>query len=184
MSRMLLSLLLLLPTAALAHPGHGDQSSFLSGLSHPVGGLDHLLAMVAVGLCASVLGGRALWALPLAFVGGMVAGGVMGAAGVPLPGVEPVILASIIVLGTLTAAALNPSPLVIAAVTAGFGLFHGHAHGAEGPDGGLALYALGFALATMALHIAGIALGQGLRRTLTRVAGGLTALAGLGLIFA
>lgn len=184
MNRMLLTLLLLLPTAALAHPGHGDESSFLSGLSHPVGGLDHLLAMVAVGLCATVLGPRALWALPLAFVGGMVLGGVLGAGGAPLPGVEPVILASIIVLGAMTAAALNPSLALVAGVTALFGLFHGHAHGAEGPEGGLALYALGFALSTMALHLAGIALGQGLRRDLTRLAGGLTALAGVALIFA
>ncbi|MFE3835956.1 HupE/UreJ family protein [Pseudogemmobacter sonorensis] len=181
MNRIMLTLMLLLPTAALAHPGHGVEYSFLAGLTHPVGGLDHLLAMVAVGLCASVLGGRALWALPLAFVGGMVAGGLAGAAALPLPTVEPMILASIVVLGALTAAALNPSLPLVAAVTAAFGLFHGHAHGTEGPTGGLALYAIGFVLATAGLHLAGIALGRGLQRNLTRVAGGLTAIAGVAL---
>lgn len=174
-----------LPAAVFAHDGHG--AGFLSGLAHPLGGADHLLAMLAVGLWAAMLGGRALWALPCAFVGAMLAGGVLGLAGLPLPGVEPMILASVILLGVAGALALR-LPLGWAALgVAVFGLFHGHAHGAEGPDSGLALYAAGFALATMGLHLAGLAVGLGLNRVAAsrslRVLGAGTALGGLSMIF-
>lgn len=140
-------MLLLAPTMALAHAGH-DEGSFLSGLTHPVGGADHVLAMLAVGLMAAQWSGRALWALPVAFVLAMVAGGLAGAAGLPFPAVEPMILASIIVLGVLVALALRPRLGRVLPLVALFGAAHGWAHGAEGPDAGLALYALGFALAT------------------------------------
>lgn len=189
MKRILLSAsLLLLPGAALAHSGHIGGNALAAGIGHPLGGADHVLAMVAVGLWAALLGGRALPALPLAFVVAMLAGGAAGAAGMPLPGVEPMILASIVALGAAAALALRPAlPHAVAAVAL-FGLFHGHAHGAEGPEAGLALYAAGFALATMALHLAGVGLGIGLvrlsRAALVRGLGGATAVAGLALAIA
>lgn len=173
------------PAIALAHEGHG--AGFLAGLGHPVGGMDHLLAMLAVGLWAAMLGGRALWALPLAFVGAMLAGGILGLASLPLPGVEPMILASVVLLGVAAALALRLPPVWAAVAVAAFGLFHGHAHGAEGPETGLALYAAGFALATMGLHLAGLAVGLGLDRLAARgtlrVLGVGTALGGLSLVF-
>lgn len=171
----------LLPQIALAHPGH-SQGWFTAGLSHPVGGADHLLAMVALGLLASQLAGRALWALPCAFVGAMIAGGAAGYAGLPFPGVEPMILASVVILGALVAMAVRPPLALLVPGVALFGLAHGWAHGAEGPAQGLAAYALGFATATMALHLAGIGIGQLLQRdAMLRALGGVTAFAGLAL---
>ena len=172
-----------LPTLALAHAGH-DQGTFAAGALHPVGGSDHVLAMVAVGLLAAQMGGRALWAAPMAFVGAMVAGGLLGAGGLPFAAVEPMILASVIVLGAITALAarlpLNAAlPMIVL-----FGAAHGWAHGAEGPDSGLALYALGFALVTAALHGAGIALGKGLGALALRAMAGMATVAGLALAFA
>lgn len=173
---------LLLPQAALAHPGHHDQGQFVSGLTHPVGGTDHLLAMVALGLLAAQVGGRALWALPLAFVGGMIAGGVAGFAGLPFPGVEPMILASVIILGALVAMAARLPLAVLLSGAAVFGLAHGWAHGAEGPADGMAVYAAGFALATLALHGAGIGIGKVLQSgALLRVLGAAASVAGLAL---
>lgn len=184
-SLLLSALLVAMPAAVLAHEGHG--SGFLSGLGHPVGGMDHLLAMLAVGLWAAMLGGRALWALPLAFVGAMLAGGMLGLAGLPLPGVEPMILASVVLLGVAAALALRLPPGWAALAVAAFGLFHGHAHGAEGPETGLALYAAGFALATMGLHLVGLAIGLALNRLAgsgtLRLLGVGTALGGLSLVF-
>ncbi|VDS09124.1 HupE / UreJ protein [Paracoccus haematequi] len=171
---------LLLPQAALAHPGHHDDGQFLSGLTHPIGGADHLLAMVALGLLAAQIGGRALWALPLAFVGSMIAGGLAGYAGLAFPGVEPMILASVIILGALVAMAARLPLAVLLPGVAVFGFAHGWAHGAEGPTQGLSLYAVGFAVATMALHLAGIALGKAAQNgALLRGLGGGTAAAGL-----
>ncbi|MFN3972623.1 MAG: HupE/UreJ family protein [Gemmobacter sp.] len=181
---LLAALVLMIPLVALAHPGGHEGSAFASGLGHPVGGLDHVLAMVAVGLLAVMTGGRAVWAMPVAFVAAMLAGGVMGAVGLPVAGVEPMILASIVVLGVAVALAVRVPLLPVLAVIALFAVVHGHAHGAEGPSVGLAAYAAGFALATAGLHLAGIALGALLRRAsaiLPRVAGGGTALAGLAL---
>lgn len=180
MKRILLALLLA-PTAAFAHVGNGGEAPFLSGLAHPLGGADHLLAMLAVGLWAAMLGGRAIWALPGAFVGAMLAGGLMGAAGLPLPGVEPMILASVVVLGVTAALALRPALPHAIAFVALFGLFHGHAHGAEGPATGLATYAAGFVAATMALHLVGVVLGRMARGALPRLLGALTAVAGVAL---
>lgn len=175
---------LLLPQIALAHPGHG-QSQFLGGLSHPLGGADHLLAMVALGLLAAQLGGRVLWALPLTFVGGMMAGGLTGWAGIALPAVEPMILASVIILGVLVAMAGRPPLSVLLPGVAVFGLAHGWAHGAEGPAQGLISYGAGFAVMTLALHLAGIGAGQILKSgALLRGLGGAAALAGLTLAMA
>lgn len=175
---------LLAPTAALAHAGH-ETGSFLAGMQHPVGGTDHLLAMVAVGLWAAQTGGRALWAAPLTFVGAMLAGGAAGAAGLPFPAVEPMILASVILLGALIALAARLPLAVVLPVLAAFGAAHGWAHGAEGPTAGMATYALGFAVMTAALHGAGLLGGLTLQRLaslpVSRALGGVTALAGLAL---
>lgn len=173
----------LLPQLALAHTGH-NQSQFTGGLSHPVGGADHLLAMVALGLLAAQIGGRAFWALPCTFVGTMIAGGAAGWAGLPFSGVEPMILASVVILGALVAMAVRLPLAVMLPGVAIFGFAHGWAHGAEGPAQGLLAYATGFALTTMALHLAGIGLGALLRRgALLRGLGGGAALAGLTLGF-
>lgn len=178
---VIISATTLLPQIALAHPGH-DQGQFIGGLSHPVGGTDHLLAMVTLGLLAAQTGGRGLWALPAAFVGSMIAGGLAGWAGLPFAGVEPMILASVVILGALVAMAARLPLAVLLPGVAVFGFAHGWAHGAEGPSQGLALYALGFAIATMALHLAGIGAGQMLNRgALLRGLGGGTAVAGLAL---
>ncbi|MFT4014985.1 MAG: HupE/UreJ family protein [Paracoccus sp. (in: a-proteobacteria)] len=171
---------LLFPTAALAHPGHlGGHGPFAEGWMHPIGGADHVLAMVAVGLWAATAADRrAIWALPLTFMAAMVLGGALGAAGVHLPAVEPMILASSVVLGLAVALALRPSLGLALPMVAAFGVMHGHAHGAEGPAGGLAAYAAGFVLATGALHLAGIGLG---RLGVTRWLGAATAAAGVAL---
>ncbi|MFZ0100630.1 MAG: HupE/UreJ family protein [Gemmobacter sp.] len=180
MKRVLLPLLLV-PGTAFAHTGHAGDHPFLSGLTHPALGADHLLAMVAVGLWAAVIGGRAMWALPSAFVSAMLLGGMLGSAGAPLPGVEPMILASVVALGALTALALQPGLAAAVAFVALFGLFHGHAHGAEGPVTGLDGYAAGFVLTTMALHLVGVMLGRLAQGALPRVIGALTAVAGVAL---
>lgn len=174
------ALLPLTATAALAHPGH-DAGTFLSGAAHPVGGADHVLAMVAVGLLAAQIGGRALLALPLTFVAAMLAGGAMGAMGLALPAVEPVILASIIILGAVVALAAKLPMQAILPVLAVFGIAHGWAHGAEGPASGMVAYAIGFAIATAALHGMGIALGRAIDARLLRGMGAAASLAGLAL---
>lgn len=175
---------MLVPQLALAHPGH-DENGFVSGISHPVGGADHLLAMVALGLLAAQIGGRALWALPCSFVGAMILGGLAGYGGLPFPGVEPMILASVIIIGALVAMAARLPLLALVPGVALFGFAHGWAHGAEGPAHGLVVYAVGFAVATMALHLAGIAIGKLLNSgVLLRGLGGGTALAGLALAIA
>lgn len=171
--------LALLPGAAFAHVGDHHGSAFASGIGHPLGGLDHLIAMLAVGVLGGALGGKAVWALPAAFLGGMALGGIGGAAGLALPGVEPMILASIIVLGALLAIGLKVATAPLALLMAVFGAFHGHAHGTEGPSSDLALYGLGFLLATAALHLTGALIVRlGLPQ---RVLGALTAASGVAL---
>jgi urease accessory protein len=180
----LIVLFLFLPGTALAHPGVGAATGFMHGFSHPISGADHLLAMVAVGLWASQIGGRALWAVPCTFVGVMVLGGVLGATGVAVPFVEEGILVSILILGVLIAGAFK-LPLVYSSLIVGlFAIFHGHAHGAEMPASTeAASYAAGFAVATAMLHVAGIGLGMLLQKTnlqlISRVAGGAIALSGV-----
>src|SRR4051812_1979393 len=128
--------LALAATPALAHPGHG--ASLAAGLAHPLSGADHLLAMVAVGLWAGLRGGKAAWAWPAAFVAAMLGGFALGQTGAPLPVVEPTILASVIVLGLLTAAGAKAPTLVGAALIGLFGLAHGFAHGSEVQGAGAA----------------------------------------------
>jgi urease accessory protein len=155
----------LLPTAALAHPGLGDGHGFVHGFAHPLGGLDHLLAMVAVGLFAWQLGGRALVLVPATFVLAMAAGGALGMAAMPLPGVELGIAASVIALGVIVALRLKPPVAIAMGMVALFAVFHGHAHGTEMPlDASGLTYAAGFMLATALLHAAGIALGMAIGR--------------------
>jgi urease accessory protein len=152
--------LAVIPTAALAHPGLGDAHDFVHGFAHPLGGLDHLLAMIAVGIFAWQLGGRALWLLPATFVLVMALAGALGLAGVPLPGVEIGIAASVLVLGAVVALRLKPPVAIAMGLVALFAIFHGHVHGSEMPlDAAAAVYAAGFLAATALLHLAGIALG-------------------------
>jgi urease accessory protein len=168
---------------AFAHTG-SVAGGFVGGLAHPVFGLDHVAAMVAVGLWGAFLGAPAIVVLPIVFPLVMAAGGVLGILGVPLPGVEIGIAVSAIVLGLMVVLAVRP-PLWIAAVLVGaFAIFHGHAHGAELPPGADALaYSAGFVVATGLLHLAGIALGLLTRwpvgQLVVRTAGGLIACAGV-----
>ncbi len=169
-------------TPALAHTGAHSVSGFAAGFLHPLAGLDHMLAMLGVGLFAALLGGRALIVIPGSFVLMMMVGGAIGVAGFDIPAVEAAIAASVVAVGA--AVALGRSwPLGAAAMLTGFfALFHGYAHGAEIPSGATALpYSLGFALASAALHSLGIlmshmALGHG---RVTRSLGAAITLAGL-----
>jgi urease accessory protein len=183
---LILAAVLLAPLPALAHPGHGLEHGFMAGVAHPFLGLDHLLAMVTVGLLGGLMGGTARFALPGAFLAAMVAGAVLAMTGVTLPGVEAGILASLIVLGALAALAARLPLGVTAALVAFFGLLHGAAHGAELPGGSAALYVAGFVAATAVLHGVGVALALPVApwaRRMAQVAGGATAVAGLALAF-
>jgi urease accessory protein len=151
---------LMLPLAALAHVQPGQAGGLLSGLTHPVSGLDHVLAMMAVGLWGAQLGAPALWTLPLAFPIVMALGGMLGLLGVALPGVEAGIASSAVVLGALILGQIRLAPAVALAVVACFALFHGHAHGTElAPGHNAVLYSLGFVVATGLLHGVGIGIG-------------------------
>ena len=176
--------LVLSPVAAFAHQETGQAAGLLAGLSHPLSGLDHVLAMIAVGLWGAVLGPPAIWVLPVAFPMVMAFGGLMGLLGFPLPGVEIGIAVSAVVLGALVLAEVRPPLWLAALIVAFFAIFHGHAHGRELPEGTSALlYSLGFVVATGLLHAVGIGLGVAHRwaagRRLVQLAGGGVALAGL-----
>ncbi|MBM6593296.1 HupE/UreJ family protein [Microvirga pudoricolor] len=183
MKRIVLSAALSFAAApAFAHTDVGTVSDFAHGFLHPIGGLDHVLAMVTVGLLAALLGGRALWAVPLSFVGMMIVGGALGFMGVEVPAVETGILASIVILGAVVALG-RPLPVGLAMALVGvFAIFHGYAHGAEMPmESGAIGYSIGFALATALLHGAGILAGLAAfgHRSLIRFAGGAVAATGL-----
>jgi urease accessory protein len=177
-------------TPAFAHPDIGHLTGFAHGFLHPFDGADHVLAMVAVGLLAARLGGAALALVPLSFLAMMTAGGVLGAAGVPIPLAEAGIGLSVVALGASLALQLR-IPLVGAMAFAGLcAMFHGHAHGSEMPAATSAFgYGIGFVLATGLLHLAGIAVGFGLARLsepnsrrMARIAGGAMALSGAGML--
>jgi urease accessory protein len=180
----------LVPTAALAHPAIGDAHGFVHGFAHPLSGLDHILAMVTVGIFAWQLGGRALWLVPGTFVAVMALGGLLGMAGIGIAGVEIGIAASVIVLGAIVALGVKPPVAIAMGIVALFAIFHGHSHGTEMPlDVAGAAYAAGFMLATALLHGAGIALGMLIGRVGEangrlgyRVSGGLVALAGVAIL--
>lgn len=164
---------------ANAHPGHGG--GLAAGFLHPLLGLDHLLAMVAVGVWAFQLGGRARWLVPASFVALMAVAGGIGMAGISVPMVETGIATSLLVLGLLIAFSVRVKPVIGAAIVALFAVFHGFAHGAEMPLLGSAWqYGIGFVLSTAALHGLGLALGKGLHeRTLwLRAAGVVVAVSG------
>lgn len=172
---------------AFAHLNPEEHGSFAAGFSHPLFGLDHILAMVAVGLWAALLGGRSVWLVPTAFVGTMLAGFVVALSGLGLPFVEPVIAASVVVIGLLALVALQVPTSVGMAMVGFFAFFHGYAHGGELGEAGALPFCIGFALATALLHAAGVGIGIGLGRIaggpagrwITRLAGGLAALGGL-----
>lgn len=160
-----ISITLLIPTVASAHTGMGDPSGFWHGLGHPIGGLDHILAMVAVGLWAAQMGGKALWLVPGAFVATMTGSSVLGHFGLPLPGVEQGILASDFILGLLLLFAARLPLGVSIGIVSILAIFHGYAHGAEMPDTALGLtYGIGFITSTAGLHLAGIGIGLGIDR--------------------
>jgi urease accessory protein len=180
---ILFTFLLYAPTVR-AHVHKGEAVSFLSGLKHPISGLDHVVAMIAVGLWGAQLGAPAIWVLPVAFPMVMAMGGMLGLLGVPLPGMEIGIAASAILLGAAVMMELRP-PLGLAAGLVGFfAIFHGYAHGSELPAGesGL-LYSIGFVMATGCLHAAGISIGLVHRwnwgQRALRVVGAAIALAGI-----
>jgi urease accessory protein len=156
----LLAPVALWPLAAWAHVESGQAGGFLSGLSHPVSGLDHVVAMIAVGLWGAQLGMPALWILPVAFPMLMAFGGMLGLIGIPLPGVEIGIALSAVVLGALVLGRVRLPLAVAVMLVACFAVFHGHAHGTELEAGQNAmLYSLGFVIATGLLHGVGITIG-------------------------
>jgi urease accessory protein len=179
-----LALLLVTPTAALAHTRGGEALGFASGLRHPISGLDHVVAMIAVGLWGAQLGEPAVWLLPVTFPMVMAFGGMLGLVGIALPGIEVGIAASAIVLGFAVFREARPSLWVAALVVGVFAIFHGNAHGTELPPGANAiLYSIGFVIATGLLHATGIGLGVAHRwpagRAALRAVGAGVALAGV-----
>jgi urease accessory protein len=181
---------LVVPAAAFAHTGMGASSGLAHGFAHPFSGIDHILTMVAVGVFAANIGGRALWAVPLTFMALMAVGGGLGLAGVGLPHVEAVIALSVLVLG-LAVAVPRQWPVAAAMVLVGvFAVFHGHAHGTEmGQAVSAAEYGFGFVLATGLLHLTGIGMGIGAVRLgvtraqwITQTGGVAIAAAGVGLL--
>lgn len=179
---------MLLPDSASAHAETGTIGGFVSGFRHPLTGLDHIVAMVAVGLWGAYLGAPAMWMLPVVFPVVMAFGGALGVLGVPLPAVETGIALSGVILGLAVATKARP-PLWIAAVIVGvFAIFHGHAHGTELPKSANAMtYAIGFVIATGLLHLSGIALGLLVRwpwgQVVVRLGGAAIAVIGLGFLF-
>jgi urease accessory protein len=183
---VVLALVMLLASAgpAFAHVGQGQAQGLLHGLWHPVSGLDHVVAMISVGLWGAQLGAPAVWLLPVTFPMVMAFGGFLGLVGIPLPGVEIGIALSAVLLGLMVARQARP-PLVVAAILVGFfAVFHGHAHGTELPAGQSGLtYSIGFVVATGLLHLVGIAIGVVHRwqagRIALRVSGAGVAVAGI-----
>ncbi len=184
-------LVLLTGSTAFAHPHHVVQehvNGFESGLFHPLLGVDHLLAMLTVGLLAARAGGRALWMMPVSFLACMALGGAVGLSGRELFGVESGIALSVVLLGVAVAAGRRQPLAMMLGACGLFGFFHGHAHGAEMPSmAEPMLYATGFVLATAGLHLAGIVVGRFLARTETRqkalrLSGAAIALTGVALL--
>ena len=179
-----------LPAAAYAHPAIGEAAGFSHGFAHPISGLDHVLAMVMVGVFAFQLGGRATWLVPTTFVLVMALGGVLGATGVNIPFVETGIALSVVVLGAIVALNVKAPLAVTLGIIGLFAIFHGHAHGAEMPENAAgAAYAAGFMIATALLHAAGLTLGYLIGRAgerqglfVTRTAGGIAAISGVGIL--
>jgi urease accessory protein len=189
---LLAGALLALPTQALAHAGHDHVAGFWAGLAHPVGGADHLLAMIGVGVLAGLIGGASRWRLPAAFVAAMTVGALAGLAGIGVGGpVEHAIAASVLVIGLAIAAFRRVAPAAGAALVAACALVHGIAHGAELPAGAGALaYVAGFVSGTAALHLVGLGIAMALAALRddaargARITGAAIALAGIVMVFA
>jgi len=167
----------------LLHTGSGQAAGFLSGLLHPISGLDHVVAMIAVGLWGAQLGAPAIWLLPVTFPLVMAFGGMLGLLGIPIPGVEIGIGLSAVALGAMVFFEARPPNWVAAVLVGLFAVFHGHAHGTELPAGQSGLYySLGFVIATGCLHALGIAIGLLQRwhagKIVIRVLGGGVAIVG------
>ena len=179
-----------LSSAAWAHVGIGDTNGFVHGFSHPLSGIDHILAMFAAGLFAAHLGGRALWLVPLTFVSVMVLAGIVGMTGAPLPYVEFGIGLSVVVFGLAIAFQLNPPAIAAIALVGFFAIFHGHAHGAEMPESTSGLeYGVGFICATVLLHAVGVSIGLAIGnagqiycRRIAQLGGGAITIAGVALL--
>lgn len=179
------TILALSATPALAHTDAGSVVGMVAGLAHPLGGADHVLAMVAVGILAAQLGKKSRWSVPAAFVGMMIVGGLLGGSGFNVPFIEQGIVGSVIILGAVIAVGRRLS-IPMAMSLAGFlAVFHGHAHGAEMPmeASGLA-YGAGFVMATIVLHAVGIGLGIGLRKIADTFSAPAIRMSGLGIALA
>lgn len=184
------AVVVLTPMVAFAHTGVGDTSGFVRGFGHPMSGLDHIIAMLMVGVFAWQLGGRALWLLPIAFVSIMAVGGMLGMAGIEVPFVGIGIALSVVVLGAIVAFEIKAPAATAMGVVGLFAIFHGHAHGAEIPEvGGGVAYAAGFMIATALLNLSGLIAGflMGKARehygsVVVRLAGGLATVAGVALL--
>jgi urease accessory protein len=175
--------------SALAHTGVGPVSGLSVGLGHPLSGLDHVLAMIAVGVLAAQLGGRSLWLVPGAFVGMIVVGGTFGLTGISVPFVEPGIVGSVIILGAIIAVGRRMPAAAAMCLVGVLAVFHGYAHATEMPANASGLtYAAGFVAATALLHLTGIGLSIGTQKigktagpVFVRSSGGVIAMAGLAL---
>ena len=159
------SIVAMLPAYANVAP----ENSFVAGFTHPLGGMDHILAMVAVGVWGVLVGGRALWAWPAVFVATMLLGFLAAILGVSLPWTAAVIFASIVVLASMVAFAVQASVGLGAAIVGLFAFFHGHVHGTEATAASLPAYATGFTLATAGLHAAGIGLALAAQKSMGRI---------------
>ena len=178
---------LIVSETVFAHTGEGITGGLLSGFMHPIEGLDHVTAMVAVGILGAFLGRPAIWVLPVVFPLVMTIGGVLGLLGLPIPYIEIGIAVSSIVLGLMILFALKPPLWIAAIIVAAFAIFHGHAHGTELPKAANALaYSVGFVVSTGLLHLAGIGIGELIRwptgQIVARAIGGIIALAGVGFL--
>lgn len=182
--------LVLLPVTASAHVGVGDAHGFVHGFSHPLSGIDHILAMLAVGLLAVQLGGRTLWLVPLTFVSAMALAGIVGTAGIKVPFVEIGIGMSVVVMGLAIASRLSLPTLVAMSLVGFFAIFHGHAHGTEMTESvsGLA-YGVGFVCATALLHAIGVGTGLVIgkashlySRPIVQIAGGAMTISGIAIL--
>jgi len=180
--------LLVLPDAAFAHPGPHHASDLAAGFAHPFTGIDHLLAMIAVGMWAARLGRKATWVLPAAFPAAMIVGVALSIAKVQLPMIEPMIAISVMALGVTVASGVTFPVTASAALIALFAVFHGYAHGLEAPvDSSMLGYAAGFIGATVLLHVLGVGVGSWFARAdqtrIRQVSGSLVALTGAALLF-
>jgi urease accessory protein len=181
---LLILCLLLCPLTVFAHQRGGEAIGFASGFWHPISGLDHILAMVAVGMWGAQLGAPAIWVLPVVFPMVMALGGTMGLMGIKLPGIELCIALSALALGFAVFREARPKLWVSATIVGVFAIAHGHAHGTELPLGASGvLYSIGFVMATGLLHALGIGIGVVHRwtagRIALRVAGAVVAMGGV-----